>query len=95
MYPSASNLGFLQRKIEPIGSENELRHFEQLLVKNMVKIIFEEMEKDVHMDESLYARGRISFENQVRFREAEMMAAIERVSISDNASSQPRNTRAN
>lgn len=94
MYPSATNLDYLQTMIEPIGSEDELRFLERLLVEDMVKKIFEEMDKDEQLDVNLHARGRISFENQARFREAEVTAAMEGMSVSGTVTSQPRNTRA-
>lgn len=94
VYPSATNLDYLQTMIEPIGSEDELRFLERLLVEDMVKKIFEEMDKDEQLDVNLHARGRISFENQARFREAEVTAAMEGMSVSGTVTSQPRNTRA-
>jgi hypothetical protein len=54
--------------IEPISSEDELNFLERLVVENMMNM-FDEMEKDNQLDESLRANGKISFENQARFRE--------------------------
>jgi hypothetical protein len=83
--------------IEPISSEDELRFLERLVVENMVKNVFDEMEKDNLLHESLRVNGKISFENQAKFREVGMRtvgSAMEGLNVSDMAIPQPRNTRA-
>jgi hypothetical protein len=83
--------------IEPISSEDELRFLERLIVENMAKNVFDEMEKDNQLHENLRVNGKISFENQAKFREVDVRtvgSAMEGLNMSDVAISQPRNTRA-
>ena len=97
VYPSITNLKYLERMIELIASEDELRFVERLVVESMVKHFFDEMEQDSEMDTSLCANGTISFENQARFREADVgtiQRAVEGWSVSDHTSAHRRNTRA-
>ena len=63
-YPSAANLDFIGKSIDPIGSENELRYIERLTLENMVKTLV----KSINFGSELALRGVISFENQARFR---------------------------
>ena len=63
-YPSAANLDFIGKSIDPIGSEDDLRYIERLTLENMVKTLFE----SIDFGPELALRGDISFENQARFR---------------------------
>ena len=64
LYPSAVNLEFIGKSIDPIGSEDELRYIERLTLENMVKTLFE----SIDFAPELAFQGDISFENQARFR---------------------------
>ena len=64
LYPSAANLEFIGKSIDPIGSEDDLRYIERLTLENMVKTLYE----SINFGPELVLRGDISFENQARFR---------------------------
>ena len=93
-YPSKTNLDYLRTRIEPIGSEDELRFLERLLVEDMVRALFDEFGKETQSDAVNHAVGRISFENQARFRGEEMTAAMKGMTVHGDVGRQPRNTRA-
>ena len=89
-YPSAANLEFIGKSIDPIGSEDDLRYTERLTLENMVKTLFE----SIDFGPELAVRGDISFENQARFRRDGVYDVVRKTADMSVGRGYPRNTRA-
>ena len=83
-YPSATIIDYVEKLIDPIGSEDDLRYLERLTLENMARNIFERMSNNDETKEILGYIGDVSFENQPSFRADEINAlgrTIEGLSI--------------
>ena len=89
-YPSAANLEFIGKSIDPIGSEDDLRYTERLTLENMVKTLFE----SIDFGPELPIRGNISFENQARFRSDGVDDVVRKTADMSVSTGHARNTRA-
>jgi hypothetical protein len=96
-YPSSAVLDYMRSRIDPIGSEDELRFLERLTMEDMVKHLFDAISKDELLTRALDIGGRITFENQASFRNEEtdkLSKSMGKLKVSSDKSSRPRNTRA-
>ncbi|KYG43014.1 hypothetical protein M433DRAFT_157238, partial [Acidomyces richmondensis BFW] len=96
-YPSAADLDFVGKQIDPIGSENELRLFQRLTVERRVQEVLERIKNDSDLGERLLSNAKVSFENQESFRGEEITLlgqAMEGLSVDSASDKRPRNTRA-
>jgi hypothetical protein len=96
-YPSSAVLDYVRSRIDPIGSEDELRFLERLTMEDMVKHLFDAISKDEMLTRALDIGGRITFENQASFRNEEtdkLSKSMGKLKVSGDKSSRPRNTRA-
>lgn len=96
-YPSAADLDFVGKQIDPIGSENELRLFQRLTLERRVQEVLERINNDSDLGERLLSNGKVSFENQESFRGEEVTVlgqAMEGLSVDIASDKRPRNTRA-
>ena len=96
-YPSANDLRYDERRIEPISSEDELRFIARLIVEDKVQSILNGFGANNEVDDGLGSLGSISFENQARFRADEVNSlhrTMQELSVDDEHTLPPRNSRA-
>ncbi|KAB8356476.1 hypothetical protein FH972_024059 [Carpinus fangiana] len=67
LFPSSTQLEYVQRLIDPIGSEQGLRYFERDTVENMVTALLDEVAKDEALCEELGLDGKVTFESHANF----------------------------
>ena len=96
VYPSTTNLDYVERRIEPIGSEDNLRYMERLTIESMVQDILDRIGGNNEVDESWRSVGSISFENQASFRaqEVDVIRTMQELSIDRDGTQAPRHSRA-
>ena len=99
VFPPSNVLAYVRTVIDPIGSEDDLRYIQRLTLENMVRSVFDEILKDDRLRQDLDLNGKISFENQASFQQAELRSlghAIEGLSVSGSGDKDQkrRNTRA-
>lgn len=85
-YPSAHQLEYILKYIEPISSELGVRTFARDGVENPVKTLIEEVYKDTALREYFRLRGNIRFENHLNLgpsTDAGLDEAMQSVSLSD------------
>lgn len=86
---------FVEKQIDPIGSENKLRFLQRLALECRVQKGVERMNSDSDMGERLLSNGRVSFENQESFQSEEVTVlgqAMEGLSVGNASKIWPRNT---
>lgn len=85
-YPSAHQLEYVRRYLDPISSELGLRHFARETVENPVRTLIDEVYKDEQLREALKLRGTMMFESHTNLplpRDASVQEGMERMSMSD------------
>jgi hypothetical protein len=89
-YPSAHQLEYVRKYLDPISSELGLRHFARETVENPVRTLIEEVYKDEQLREALKLRGTMMFESHTNLplpSDASVQEDMERMSISDTHAS--------
>ncbi|KAM3418333.1 hypothetical protein BST61_g4332 [Cercospora zeina] len=97
LYPSIEACKSIEGYIDPIGSEDDLRFLQRLTVEKMVQDMHEALVGNHPSAPGLLGHGQISFENQERFRGAEMATlsdTIGELAIQCKSNQLRRNTRA-
>lgn len=97
VYPSATNLDFAARQMDPIGSEDDLRFIQRLTVENMVQRVLDRVGANNQLNEIFRSYNTISFENQASFRAEELGSidhAMQGLSVDTQRTQPPRNSRA-
>jgi hypothetical protein len=97
VYDSATNLDYIERLIDPIGSEDDLRYIERLTLENMVRNVLNHISTDGVVNGDWRSYGKISFENQAAFRAEQnrtLSSAMQDLRVDDDYPQRPRNTRA-
>ena len=72
VFPSHNDLNYVRSVIDPITSEDDLRYVVRLAVENMAKNICDEIGKDEQTRTAIDMKGKISFENQASFQQADV-----------------------
>ncbi|RFU25118.1 hypothetical protein B7463_g11219, partial [Scytalidium lignicola] len=91
VYPSAHQLEYVQKYIDPISSELGLRHYARETVENPVRTLIEEVYRDEQLREELQLRGTMIFESHTSLpqpSETPIEEEIENMSITDLNASQ-------
>lgn len=84
VYPSAHQLEYVQRYLDPISSELGLRHYARETVENPVRTLIEEVYKDEQLRRQLQLRGTMTFESHTNLgqqSETSVEEAMEHMSI--------------
>jgi hypothetical protein len=63
VYPSAHQLEYVQRYLDPISSELGLRHYAREIVENPVRTLIQEVYRDDRLREQLQLQGTMMFES--------------------------------
>jgi hypothetical protein len=97
LYPSELECKYVERRIDPIGSEDELRILQRRAVEDMVQDMYSVLVDSHGLAPDILGAGKVSFETQEGFREAEVSTLSDtrtRQAIDRDGSQQRRNTRA-
>jgi hypothetical protein len=86
VFPSAHQLDYVRKYLDPIASEVALRHFARDTVENPVRTLIEEIHKHEQLREQLQLRGAMIFESHTNLAqpiEQSMENEMEHMSISE------------
>ncbi|KAH9203516.1 hypothetical protein DL95DRAFT_399263 [Leptodontidium sp. 2 PMI_412] len=86
VYPSAHQLDYVQKYLDPITSELGLRHFARETVENPVRTLIEEIHGNEQLREQLQLRGTMMFESHTNLgqqSETSIEEEIEHLSITE------------
>jgi hypothetical protein len=91
VYPSAHQLKYVQKYLDPVSSELGVRHFARDMVENPVRTLIQEMHTNNHLREQLRIGGTLTFEsytNLGKTSERLIEEVVAYISISDSNISQ-------
>ncbi|OBT59278.1 hypothetical protein VE04_00367 [Pseudogymnoascus sp. 24MN13] len=97
VFPSAHQLDYVRKYLDPIGSEITLRHYARETVENPVRTLIEEIHKHEQLREQLQLRGVMMFESHTNLAqpiEQSMENEMEHMSISEPNTSRAGRSRA-
>ncbi|KAL5351074.1 hypothetical protein ACLOAV_004649 [Pseudogymnoascus australis] len=97
VFPSAHQLDYVRKYLDPIASEVALRHFARDTVENPVRTLIEEIHKHEQLREQLQLRGAMIFESHTNLAqpiEQSMESEMEHMSISEPNTSRAGRSRA-
>ena len=86
VYPSAHQLEYVQKYLDPISSELGLRHFARETVENPVRTLIQEVYSDARLREQLQLQGTMMFESHTNLpqpSETSMEGEMEQMSITE------------
>lgn len=89
VYPSAHQLEYVRKYLNPISSELGLRHYARETVENPVRTLIEEVFRDEQLREQLQLQGKMIFESHTNLPQpskASIDEGMEQMSITEQSS---------
>ncbi|KAJ4353168.1 hypothetical protein N0V95_003597 [Ascochyta clinopodiicola] len=87
VFPSAIQLDYVRTHMDPVDSEDKLRHFAREAVEKQVQTLVGEIFKDANLRTRLRLQGRVSFESHANLGQSDgttaTQEAMQQMSISD------------